>query len=284
MSFKKIGIIYHPKNKAAHNLANELEEFLSSQGISCWVCSAWKSTELEQRIAGCDLILTTGGDGTILRTAQAIAGSTTPVTGINLGKVGFMTELSSGEVMEKLPDLLAGKGWVDQRSMLSAEFVPCGSQIETTRQFTALNDVVVSRGGIARVVNIEVSINNKPMTTYRADGVIVATATGSTGYSLAAGGPILNPGAGDLLLTPILPHLNPGYSLVLPPKTEICLLMSTTHQATLCIDGHINLHLSDGDIIKVRQSQKKTLFLRIHPKDSYYSNLEQKLKGNNRLV
>lgn len=284
MSFEKIGIIYHPKNKAAHNLANVLEEFLSSQGIACWVCSAWKSGELKQRIAGCDLILTTGGDGTILRTAQAVAGSMTPVTGINLGKVGFMTELSADEVTEKLPDLLAGKGWIDQRSMLSAEFIPCGSQTEAAQQFIALNDVVVSRGGIARVVNIEVSINNEPMTTYKSDGVIVATATGSTGYSLAAGGPILSPGASDLLLTPILPHLNPGYSLVLPPETEIGLLMGTTHQASLCIDGHINLHLSDGDIIRVRCSHKKTRFLRIHPKDSYYSNLEQKLKGNNRLV
>ncbi len=282
--FKKIGIIYHPKNKAAHDLASELEKYLNSQGIACWVCSAWKSSELEQSIAGCDLILTTGGDGTILRTAQAVAGSMTPVTGINLGKVGFMTELNSGEVMDKLPDLLAGKGWIDERSMLDADFTPHGSQNKVVHQFTALNDVVLSRGDIVRVVNIEVSINNEPMTTYKADGVIVATATGSTGYSLAAGGSILSPEASDLILTPILPHLNPGYSLVLPPETEISLRIGTTHHATLCIDGHINLPLSDSDTIRVRRSQKKTLFLRIHPKDLYYSRLEQKLKGNNRLV
>jgi len=284
MPFKKIGIIYHPKNTATHDLANELNDFLSSQGISCWVCSSWKSGELQQRITGSDLILTIGGDGTILRTAQAVARSSIPITGINLGKVGFMTELSSDDVMNKLPDLLAGKGWIDERSMLDADFVPRGSGIEATRQFIALNDVVVSRGGITRVVNIEVSINKKVMTTYKADGIIVATATGSTGYSLAAGGPILNPEAGELLLTPILPHLNPGYSLVLPPETEISLLVGTTHQATLCIDGHINLHLADGDIIRVRQSSQKTRFLRIHPRDSYYSRLEQKLKGNNQLV
>jgi len=284
MSFKRIGIVYHPKNKAAHTLANELETFLSSQGISCWVCSAWKSSEMEQKIENCQLILTTGGDGTILRTAQAVAGSAIPITGINLGKVGFMTELSSGEVMEKLPDLLAGRGWIDERSMLDAEFIPHGSRTEASQRFTALNDVVVSRGGIARVVNIEVSINGKPMTTYKADGVIVSTATGSTGYSLAAGGPILSPEACDLLLTPILTHLNPGYSMVLPSKTEIGLLLGTTHQATFCIDGHINLHLSDGDIIRVTMSRNKTRFLRIHPKDLYYPNLEQKLKGNNRLA
>jgi NAD+ kinase len=284
MLFKKIGIIYHPKNKAAHDLANELEKSLSSQGISCWVCSAWKSGELQHRIADSDLILTTGGDGTILRTAQVSARSSIPITGINLGKVGFMTELSSEEVMDKLPDLLVGKGWIDDRSMLDADFVPHGSGIEATRKFTALNDVVVSRGGIARVINIEVSIDKKLMTTYKADGVIIATATGSTGYSLAAGGPILNPEASELLLTPILPHLSPSYSLVLPPETEISLLVSTTHQATLCIDGHINLHLADGDIIRVRQSRQKTRFLRIHPRDSYYCRLEHKLKGNNHLV
>ena len=160
MPFNKIGIIYHPKNKAAHDLANELKDLLSSQGISCWICSAWKSSELQQRVSGSDLILTTGGDGTILRTAQAVAQSNIPITGINLGKVGFMTELSSDEVTDKLPDLLASKGWVDERSMLDAEFIPHGGGAEATRQFTALNDVVVSRGGITRVVNIEVSIKN----------------------------------------------------------------------------------------------------------------------------
>ncbi len=203
----------------------------------------------------------------------------TPVTGINLGRLGFMTELSTDEAEAKLSALLAGEGWIDERAMLEAELLPAGREDETARMFYALNDVVVARGAIARIVHVAASIDGELLTTYRADGVIVATATGSTGYSLAAGGPILHPQAKEFLLLPILPHLGSAYTLVLPSTAVVKLRISTTHQATLSIDGHINLPLSTGAIVTIKPGSNKARFLRIHSETSFYGSLEQKLKG-----
>ena len=277
MAFKRIGIIYHPLNKAAHSLARKLAEFLDSGGIPAWLCSAWESDELKGQIPGTDLILTTGGDGTILRAAQAVVAQSTPITGINLGKLGFMAELSADEAIARLPALLAGEGWIDERTMLEAELA--ATDQEPPRIFHALNDVVVARGAMARLVRIEASIDGQYLATYKADGVIVATATGSTGYSLAAGGPILYPQSKDFLLIPITPHLSSAYALVLPPKTMVQLCVMAAHEATLSIDGHINLPLSDSSIITVKHSPNIIRFLRIHPENTFYRSLEEKLKG-----
>ena len=274
---KRVGILYHPMNKDAYTLAKELRDFLSSSGVSAWLCSAWEGEESRAQLNDTDLILSIGGDGTILRAAQTVLPVQIPITGINLGKLGFMTELSTDEVWNKLPALLAGEGWIDERAMLMAELSPTDQ--EPPRTFYALNDVVMARGAIARVVYVEASIDNKPLTTYKADGVIVATATGSTGYSLAAGGPILHPQTKEFLLLPIVPHLSPAYTLVLPSTAVVKLRISTVHQATVSVDGHINLPLSSGAVITVRLSSNTVQFLRIHPEASFYSSLEQRLKG-----
>jgi len=276
---KRVGILYHPMKEAAYALAKQLEEFLGSRGISVWLCSAWEGEAAKAQVNGTDLILTTGGDGTILRAAQAAVPGPTPITGINLGTLGFMTELSVDEAMAKLPALLAGEGWIDERCLLEAELSPSNEEQEPSRMFYALNDVVVARGAVARVVYVEASIDGEPLTTYKGDGVIVATATGSTGYSLAAGGPILNPQARESLLLPILPHLSAAYTLVLPSTATVELRLSTTQPATLSVDGHINLPLSSGATITVKPSSNTLRFLRIHPETSFYSSLEQKLKG-----
>ena len=265
--------------EAAHTLAKELEEFLGSRVPSVWLCSAWEGETARAQVKGTDLILTIGGDGTILRAAQAVVPGLTPITGINLGKLGFMTELSVDETTEKLPALLAGEGWIDERSLLEAELSPGDEGSEPYRVFSALNDVVVARGAVTRVVYVEASIDGEPLTTYKADGVIVATATGSTGYSLAAGGPILHPQAKESLLLPIVPHLSAAYTLVLPSTATVKLSLSTTHPATLSVDGHINLPASSGATVTVRRSSNTVRFLRIHPETSFYSSLEQRLKG-----
>jgi len=275
---KRIGILYHPMIEAAYGLAKKLEEFLGSSGISVWLCSAWEGEVARANVNDTDLILSIGGDGTILRAAQAVVPGLTPITGINMGKLGFMTELSVDETTKKLTRLLAGKGWIDERCLLEAEFSPVGEEHQP-RTFYALNDVVVARGTIARVIYVEASIDDEPLTTYKADGVIVATATGSTGYSLAAGGPILHPQAKEFLLLPIMPHLSSSYTLVLPPMTVVKLDISATYPATLNIDGHLNLSLSTGASITVRRSPNTVRFLRIHPEASFYSSLEKRLRG-----
>jgi len=279
MVIKRIGILYHPMNEAAGALARELEHFWDGKGISVWLCSAWEGEKAKTQIENTDLILSIGGDGTILRAAQVMIPAPIPITGINMGRLGFMTELKAEEAETKLSALLSGQGWIDERVTLEIEL--SADEQGSPRMFHALNDVVVARGAIARLIHIDASINGQALTSYKADGVIVATATGSTGYSLAAGGPILHPRAEEFLLLPILPHLDSAYTLVLPSDTVVKLVVSTPHQATLCVDGHINLPLSSGAEVIVKHSPDKVRFLRIYPENTFYSSLEQRLKGNN---
>jgi NAD+ kinase len=225
------------------------------------------------------LLLTIGGDGTILRAVQAVVPESIPITGVNLGNLGFMTELSVAEVEDRLNDLLDGKGWIDERYLLEAEIVTGDGH--NSQKFYALNDVVLARGSVARVIHVEARINEELLTTYKADGVIVATATGSTGYSLAAQGPILYPQSRELLLVPIAPHLSSSYSLVLPDSAVIKLTLTTYYSATISIDGHINSNLSSNVEITIKHSLNTVKFLRIHPQNKFYSSLERKLKGKN---
>ncbi len=280
MAVKRVGILYNPMKEGTHDLVKKLEGFLTSRGLSVWLYSAWEWERAKAEVNDTDLILSVGGDGTILRAAQAVTPGLTSIVGINLGKLGFMTELSVDEVMDKLPALLAGEGWIDERFLLEAELSYADEKREQPRMFYALNDVVVARGAVARLIYVEASVDDEPLTTYKADGVVVATATGSTGYSLAAGGPILHPQAKEFLLLPLLPHLSLAYTMVLPSTATVKLCISTANPATLSIDGNINLPLSSGTTIIVKHSSNTVRFLRIHPQTSFYSSLERKLKGN----
>ncbi len=273
---KQVGILYHPKIEATLTKAREMEECGKSRDVSVWVCSAWDAEKARAQLNDTDLLLTVGGDGTILRAAQVTIPGKIPITGINLGKLGFMTELNAGEALKKLPVLLDKKGWIDERAMLQAELAAPGQK---PRVFHALNDIVVARGEIARVIRVEATINGQYMATYKADGVIAATATGSTGYALAAGGPILYPQSRDFMLVPVAPHLSSAYAIILPETAEVKLSLKAVHPAALSIDGHINLPLSSGDVITVKHSPNTARFLRTRPETSFYSSLEERLKG-----
>jgi NAD+ kinase len=276
MKIKKVGILYHPRVEITLAKARALANSIKKRGLSSWIGSAWEKEKTGAMLKGTDLLLTVGGDGTILRAVQSIIPRTTPVTGINLGKLGFLTELDADEIVNKLSELLAGKGWLDQRTMLQVELKSKGHQ---SRVFHALNDAVIGRGEIARIIRIDAAIDGQAFTTYRADAVIAATATGSTGYALAAGGPVMQPQSRDFLLVPVAPHLSFSYPLVLAENTEVVLSLNTYLAATLSIDGHINVPLSDGDKIVVRRSPHLARFYRIRPRDSFYCTLEDKLKG-----
>jgi NAD+ kinase len=273
---KKIGVLYHPMIKASITKSKELEGFLGERRLLVWRCSAWDREKAEAQLDGTDLLITVGGDGTILRAAQLAIPGGLPITGINTGKLGFMTELAAGEAIERLPSLLGKEARTEERAMLQVEVAAPGRK---SRVFHALNDIVIARGEIARVVRIETSVDGEPLTTYRADGVILATATGSTGYALAAGGPILHPQSPDFLLVPVAPHISPSYALVLPESAEVSLRVTAVNPATLSIDGHINLPVSGDDAITVKRSPHRTRFRRIHPANHFYGSLEEKLKG-----
>jgi len=274
---KKIGILYHPMNESAGKLAKKLEKTLTKKGLSVWLCSSWDGESAKSKTDGTELILSIGGDGTILRAAQAVIPGKTPICGINLGNLGFMTELSVEETESQLSRILDGEGWIDERCLLEAKVLPAEGGKSST--FYALNDVVIARGAVARVIYVTARIDGELLTTYKADGVILATATGSTGYALAAGGPILPPHSKDFVIVPIVPLLSAKYSVVLPSDSGVQLGVQTVHPATLSIDGHTNLPLNSGAEISVRRSRYKIRFLRIHPESSFYSTLEKRLKG-----
>jgi NAD+ kinase len=267
---KRIGILYHPLREKARDLAEKLEEFLSSRGVSSWRCSAWDEDEAKPRVAGTELILSIGGDGTILHSARIVIPLPVPILGINLGRLGFITEIDGNEVLSDLPDLLEGKGWIEERAMLEARF--------EDKSFHALNDVVL-RSVAVRLVNIEVEIDGAAITTYRADGIIVASATGSTSYSLASGGPILHPQSKEIVLQPISCHLGLSHALVLPPQSIVDLKVALREKAILSIDGQVELPLSDGQNIRVKLSPHIARFLRIHEPTHFYSSLWQKMGG-----
>ncbi len=244
-----------------------------------WSCSAWETAQASSLLDGTDLILTCGGDGTLLRAAQAALNHQTPITGINMGNLGFLTEFKADEALQKLPELLAGKGWIDERAMLEARMVNADSNTNPAVSFYALNDIVLARGAIVKLIQVEAEIDGKPVTTYRADGVILSTATGSTSYALASGGPVLYPYSTDFLLVPIVPHLTNGYSLVIPTSGVVNLKLITNSQAVLSIDGHINIPVSSGTMVTIQISAKKTRFLRLREQNYFFNILEEKLRG-----
>lgn len=238
--------------------------------VSTGMCSAWEEEAARAEVEGTDLVLSVGGDGTILRAARAVAPLSVPIVGINLGKLGFLTELTADEARDRLPALLNGEGWIDERSMLQAE-LPGRDTLH------ALNDIVIARGVNPRVIYVDIAIDGTALTTYKADGVIVASATGSTGYSLAAGGPILYPQARDMVLNPIAPHPTFDNSLVLPAASVVELKVHAERQAVLSVDGQVDLMLESGDTVKVSLSPHVTRLLRLNPPTIFYSTLVRRL-------
>ncbi len=267
---KRIGILYHPLREKARNLAEKLEESLSSRRIASWRCSAWDEDKAKPQVAGTELIISIGGDGTILHSARIVASFSVPILGVNLGRLGFITEIDGDDVLSHLPGLLEGKGWIEERAMLEAQVAD--------KNFHALNDVVLHSVAV-RLVNIEAKVDGTPLTTYRADGVIVATATGSTSYSLASGGPILHPQSRESVLQPISCHLGLSHALVLPQQSIVDLKVAHREKVLLSIDGQVELPLSDGQKVRVKLSPYVARFLRIHEPTYFYGSLWQRLGG-----
>ena len=199
-----------------------------------------------------DLLIVFGGDGTMLHTARQIAGSKTPMLGVNLGGLGFLTAVSSDKLTTALKLLWRGKFRLEARALLEATGVGTGKKIRAV----ALNDVVISRGAASRLIALDVSVNGEPITRYRCDGLIVSSPTGSTAYSLAAGGAIVLPTAEVFALTPICPHALSNRSIILPLSATIRVKAIKTEPATfLNADGQIAGELANGDEITIRRSR-----------------------------
>ena len=220
-----------------------------------------------------DLIVVLGGDGTLLSIARH-TDSRVPILGVNLGELGFLTEVVESEALAMLKRVVAGRFELDRRMTLAAVLERGGKVV---RRLRALNDVVVTNGARARIVEFSVSVDGLPLTTYRADGMIVATPTGSTAYSLSAGGPIVEPTVEVLLLSPISPHLLSNRPMVLRPEARVRITIARREQdALLTIDGQERMALAGGDVVEVRRGRSPVALVR-SPDRTYYDVLRSKL-------
>lgn len=271
----RVGILFHPRIEASVRHAERVADRLAALHVDAWSASSFDAVETPDLINGSSLILTFGGDGTVLRAARTAAPFGVPCAGVNYGRVGFLTEFSGGELDACLPDLLEGKHWIESRVLIDWTRLSDGSAINSG---TAAGDVVVGRGRIARVVEVEVRLDDGPLTTYTADGVIVASPTGTTGYTQAAGGPVLHPEVRDLAVTPIAPFLTPSNCVVVGPDVTIELRASSTHEATLSIDGQTEYLLDHGDRVVCRVSAHVARFARLQPQSYFYATLAGKLR------
>jgi NAD+ kinase len=270
---KRIGLLHHPKLPATQPLAEQMARETEAHGLTVWLGSTWDQRAVAAEIADLDLLVTLGGDGSILRAARMACGHGVPVLGVKMGRLGFLAELEPEDWGKALPRLLSGNYWLEERMMLYAEY----HRGEDCRQYEALNDVVVSRGSLARIVRLETYIDGSYLTTYAADGLIVSTATGSTAYALAAGGPILPPELQNFLFIPIAPHLSMNRAIVLGQRDKVEIRVHTDHQAILTVDGQFEYELQDGDLVTVQASPRASRFVRMQDRTYFYRTLMDRL-------
>jgi NAD+ kinase len=229
------------------------------RGVDHWSAPAGETANLVASLPATDVLVVLGGDGTFLRAAQAVAEVDVPLLGINLGKVGFLSKAEAHELEAVLGQLHAGAFSVRERMGLAGSILPAGRPADT--RFTALNDIVVARGSLARVVKLDVTIDESHLATFVADGLVVSSPTGSTGYSFSAGGPILDPQSRNLVVTPIAGYLSAIRSIVVSPHQVVRARVLDAHEALVSIDGREDHQIAVGDIVEVRALERPIRFV-----------------------
>ncbi len=280
--FRRIGILHHPRKPESLDLASDMEHFLRVQGVDdIWRCSAWDADAIHARLPEVDLLITLGGDGTMLRAARLGAAFGVPMLGVKMGRLGFLAEVFPHNWQEPLAQMMAGDFWVEERLMLRVRVErpqPNGHGRTLRCEYEALNDVVVSRGSLARIVRISVNLDGGYLTTYTCDGLIVSTATGSTAYALAVGGPILPPELRNILVIPVAPHMSMDRAVVLSEGTEVRMRAYSDHTAMVTVDGQFEVEVDDQDEVIVVASPHLARFIRMRHHSYFYQTLMDKLK------
>ncbi len=272
---KRVAIFHHPKSEGAAVFAGQLARELKVHKIDSTVADAWDRHAAEM-IPGADLVACISGDGTVLRVARLTMTCEVPILGVNMGRLGFLTDLSPRDLFNNFERLLAQDWRVEERLMVRAD-VQDGPGA-TALEFHGLNDIVLSRKLPGRPVYVDVAIDGARVAEYRCDGIIIATPTGSTGYSLSAGGPILAPTEHHLVLTPVSAHLALGRSLVLQPHSVVDLRVTSDTGAVLSVDGQEDLPVTSGVHVTVRVSEHLTRFVRFSEPSSFYADLAERLE------
>lgn len=271
-------IVINPQKPETRQDAVDLAQTLSAHGIDTF----WGMlSEVPFRLALTErqpnVCITLGGDGTMLRAAHVCAPLKLPILGINLGRFGFLAELTRENWQMAIPRLLSGDYWLEQRLMLD---VVLRRQETELGQWHVLNEVVLARGSLIRPIQLHARVDGYRLSSYQADGLIVATPTGSTAYSLACGGPILPPEARNMLITAICPHLSVDRSVVLPGSAQVEITVRTDHEALLSADGQPSVPLQTGDTVHAAASTQQACFLRFQQVGYFYRNITGYLENH----
>lgn len=280
---KKVGIFCKQKPNVDPKIVSELALWL--EGRNCTVClepdtaeliGKESSTSKEDVASGSDLVIVLGGDGTLLNVAGIVHPHEVPILGVNLGSLGFLTETTLEDLYPTLDQVLDGKFEIENRMLLNAGVWRDGKKVA---DFNVLNDIVINKGAPARIVNLEVFVDNQYMTSYRADGLIIASPTGSTAYSLSAGGPIIHPSMRALVLSPICPFALTNRPIVIPDSSTIKVQLTTRNEdedVRITLDGQTGYSMKSGDILEAKKAEIPVKLVQT-PGKNYYQLLRKKL-------
>src|SRR5215208_3143019 len=267
----------YPKMPQAFREVEAMAAYFGEKGIEAPHGSLYDE-ELRKRVrrGEFDVLIVAGGDGSVLRAGNLCAASEVPILGVNLGKLGFLIQVERDEWREYFDKLLNGEAWIENRMMLHAEHTRSGEELGS---WDALNEVVVARGQSLRPVRLSASVDGRHLTSYVADGLIAATATGSTAYALAAGGPILPPELRNILLVPIAPHLSVDRAVVLAEGSTVTMQINGEN-AVLSVDGQASMTLMQDDHVDVRAAEVTAQFVRFGDPGYFYRNLTAHMNEN----
>jgi NAD+ kinase len=288
MSPKTIGLIVHTGKTGAAELVRQLQAEFERAGVKVQVETATAALiglksgrTIAQLGAEADLLVVLGGDGTILNVVSGLQEVIKPIFGINIGSLGFLTCLNSSAYHEAVSSIVSGKFALSERVLLSVEIMKAG---ECLQGLVALNDAVITRGEISRLIRLRTRVNGEPLTEFNADGLVVATPTGSTAYSLSAGGPILEPQSGVFVITPICPHVLTNRSVIVGDRSVIEVEASEPdYPVYLTVDGRSPVPLEFGSAVRIRRSEK-ILPLAVLPELSFFGVVRQKLKWSGSTI
>lgn len=282
MKSKSIGILTKPKFPEVKGTLRDVVAWLRARNINVILgeTSATLLGELDgyqdaQLSNKADVLLVLGGDGTMLNAARLAAERSIPILGVNMGGLGFLTEVRLENLYPSLERVFANDYVLDERLMLRTHIHRDG---ETIAQGVVLNDVVISKGTLARMIELRIEIEGRFVTNLRSDGLIVSSPTGSTAYSLSAGGPIIDPAVQSLILTPVCPHTLTHRPLIVPGKDKIDLTLTSKDDGAMAtLDGQVGVPITQGDTVTIQTSENRTRLIRF-PESNYYDVLREKLK------
>ncbi len=289
---KRIGIIAKQNKPEAAIIINNLLKWLQPRGIEIYldeegikliptdlIGSSLNALKKEEIPSYAEMIIVLGGDGTLLSVARLVGSRQVPILGVNLGGLGFLTEITLEELYQVLEQVIQGNYVTDERVMFHATII---RREERFAEFTVLNDVVINKGTLARIIDLETTINGEYLTTFKSDGLIISTPTGSTAYNLSAGGPIVYPSLRCIILTPICPHTLTNRPIMIPDDVEVRAILKSKHQEVLLtLDGQQGFALEFADVIEVKKAEGKILLIK-SPYRHYFEVLREKLKWGER--